>query len=51
MLQELNKAELVSIDGGHEGESYRAGVAVGKFLTKAGTILGLAALFLFAPKS
>lgn len=51
MLQELNKVELVAIDGGHEGESYKAGVAVGEFMTKVGTIMGIIGVLIFAPKS
>ena len=34
----LTKKELLSINGGHDGESYNAGVEVGKFITKAGNI-------------
>lgn len=51
MVQNLTKTELLSINGGHNGESYEAGVAVGRFISKAGTFLSLAALIIFAPKS
>jgi len=49
MLVELKKNELVEVNGGHHGDSYSAGVAVGEFVRKAGTILGVAVL-LFMPK-
>lgn len=47
---ELTKVELIEINGGHDGESYQAGVAVGRFISKAATFFGIAAL-IFAPKS
>lgn len=50
MLVELKKNELVEVNGGHHGDSYNAGVAVGKFLTKATTIFAIAAIILM-PKS
>lgn len=50
MLVELKNNELLEINGGHKGAAYEAGAAVGDFITKAGVILGIAALF-FMPKS
>ena len=39
MVQNLTKTELLYINGGHNGESYEAGVAIGRFISKAGTFL------------
>lgn len=47
----LTKKKLLSINGGHNGESYNAGVEVGKFITKAGTLMSVLALVIFVPKS
>lgn len=49
-FQELTQVELIEINGGHDGESYQAGVAVGRFISKAATLVGLVG-FLLAPKS
>jgi hypothetical protein len=35
MLQELAREELLFIDGGHNGDSYRAGKAFGKALSNS----------------
>lgn len=50
MLQELTKEELLFIDGGHNGDSYRAGKAVGEAVAKLGTLAGFVLVFLM-PKS
>ena len=50
MIVELKNTELIEINGGHHGSAYNAGAAVDDFITKAGFVCGLVALF-FMPKS
>lgn len=50
MIQELTFNEKLLINGGHDGVAYEAGKSFGEFVRKAGTLLGIAALF-FMPKS
>lgn len=44
-LKELNKDELISIYGGHNGLAYKIGYIIGETVKKAAEILGVVGRF------
>lgn len=46
MLLELNKQELLLIEGGHDGEAYNAGKNFGIGLKKTAVLIGILAFFI-----
>ena len=46
-MTELKKEEMMMINGGHDGSSYRAGVVVGDLIELAITVFGVGRLLRF----
>lgn len=46
-MKELNKKEMMLINGGHDGSSYQAGVFVGDLIEVAITVFGVGRLLRF----
>ena len=46
-MKELDKKEMLLINGGHDGSSYRAGVFVGNCIEVAITVFGVGRLLRF----